>query len=92
MYKDSLDYELKFYKENQLVKSFFPYNRVNEAKYLYTEEQTVVNKTDKPDINFITRPYCDTIYKMVKDSLLPAYHIVLPLENSLPSTFFYKTI
>jgi hypothetical protein len=90
-YKDSLDYEFKIYKNNQLVKGFFPYNHVNETRFLYTEgENVMVNKTNTPYVHFITRPYCDTIYKMIRDSLFPAYQLVLPLENSLPASFFTK--
>ncbi|MBE7174079.1 MAG: hypothetical protein INR73_26125 [Williamsia sp.] len=48
---------------------------------MYTEEGTTISKTDSPLINFITRPYCDTIYKLIKDSLVPAYQLVLPREN-----------
>lgn len=90
LYKDSLDYELKLYKENQLIKSYFPYNHINEAKYSYAEETITANPTDNPYVKILTRPYCDTIYKLVKDSLLPAFQIVLPLENSLPVSFFTK--
>ncbi|AEV98073.1 hypothetical protein Niako_1709 [Niastella koreensis GR20-10] len=88
LYKDSLDYEYKIYKGNQLVKGFFPYNRINETKYLFKEENVSVISTDTPYVHFLTRPYCDTIYKMVKDSLLPYCQVVLPLENSLPASFF----
>ena len=90
LYKDSLDYEIKLYKDNQLVKSLFPYNRVSEPRFLYTQETVSFNRTDVPQTYFITRPYSDTIYKMKKDSLFPAYHLVTPLENSLPSSFFTK--
>ncbi len=90
LYKDSLDYEFKIYKNNQLVKGYFPYNRINETRYLYTNESTSSTPTDIPYIRFLTRPYCDTIYKMVRDSLFPQYQVVLPLENSLPPSFFTK--
>ncbi|MDF2192688.1 hypothetical protein [Paraflavitalea sp. CAU 1676] len=90
IYKDSLDYELKLYQGNQLVKGFFPYNRINEVKYLFEQENIGITKTDTPNIHYITRPFCDTIYKMVKDSLWPAYKIVLPLENSVPASFSTK--
>jgi hypothetical protein len=90
LYKDSLDYEFKLYRNNQLVKSFFPYNRVNEPRFLYAQENVSLLKTDTPYVHFITRPFCDTIYKMVKDSLFAAYQLVLPLENSLPASFFMK--
>ena len=90
LYKDSLDYEIKLYQNNQFVKGFFPYNRINEPRFLYTQESSSYFRTDTPYVHLIVRPYCDTIYKMVKDSLLPAYHLVTPLENSLPSSFFTK--
>ena len=88
LYKDSVDYELKIYRNNQMVKGFFPYNRINEARFLYSEESTQLSKTETPDTYLLTRPYCDTIYKMINDSLFPAYHLVLPLENTLPASFF----
>ena len=90
LYKDSLGYELKIYKDNQLEKGFFPYNHISENRFLYSEENVSINRTDVPNINLITRPYCDTIYKMIGDSLFPAYQLVLPLENSLPPSFFSK--
>jgi hypothetical protein len=90
LYKDSSDYEIKLYKNNRLVKSFFPYNRINEPRFLYTEESSSYFRTDTPYIHLISRPYCDTIYKMVEDSLFPAYQLVTPLENSLPPSFFSK--
>jgi len=90
LYKDSLEYEFKIYKNNELVKAFFPYNHINETRFLYAEESVGVNKTDTPYIHVITRPFCDTIYKMINDSLFPACQLVLPLENSLPPSFFTK--
>jgi hypothetical protein len=90
LYKDSIDYEFKIYQNNKLVKDFFPYNHINEARFLYANEGVSFQQTDTPYIRFLTRPYCDTIYKMVRDSLSPAYQLVLPLENSLPASFFIK--
>ncbi|HEX6431450.1 MAG TPA: 6-bladed beta-propeller [Niastella sp.] len=90
LFKDSLDYEFKLYKDNQLIKSYFPYNPINETKFLYTEESVSVHKTDTPYVHFITRPFCDTVYKMIRDSMVPAYQLVLPLENSLPPSFFTR--
>ena len=88
LYKDSLDHELTFYKDNQVVKSYFPYNRINEPRFLYTTESITFNRTDTPYIHLVTRPYRDTVYKLVRDSLFPIYQIVLPLENTLPTSFF----
>jgi hypothetical protein len=90
LFKDSLDYEFKIYKNNKLVKGFFPYNRINEPRFLYSSESASFNKTEMPNVHLISRPYCDTIYKMKRDSLFPAYQLVLPLENTLPQSFFTK--
>jgi hypothetical protein len=90
LYKDSLDYELKLYKGNKLVRSYFPYNRINEPRFLHTQENVSVSKGDMPSVFMVSRPYCDTIYQMIKDSLFPAYQLVLPLENSLPRSFYTK--
>ena len=90
LYKDSVDHEFKVYKDNKQVKAYFPYNRINEPRFLFTQENVGVSKTDTANIHFIARPYCDTIYKMVDDSLFPAYKLVLPLENSLPASFYTK--
>jgi 6-bladed beta-propeller len=90
LYKDSLDYEFKIYKNNELVKGFFPYNHINETRFLYSEESVGVSNADTPNLHVITRPYCDTIYKMINDSLFAACQLVLPLENSLPPSFFTR--
>lgn len=90
LYKDSLDYEFKMYKNNELIKSFFPYNRINEPRFLYSQENLGINETGASHVHIITRPYCDTIYKMIEDSLFPAYKLVLPLENTLPASFYNK--
>jgi uncharacterized protein YkuJ len=89
-FKDSVDYELKIYKDNKFIKGFFPYNRRTELKYYYSEESAYFFKTGTSYIHFITRPYCDTVYKMINDSIYPAYHIVKPLEYTLPPAFYTK--
>jgi hypothetical protein len=90
LYKDSVDHELKLYKGKQLVKTFFPYNRTNEPRFLFNPENVGSDKTDSPKTYIITRPFCDTIYKLIEDSLFAAYRLVLPLENSLPASFFTR--
>jgi hypothetical protein len=92
LYRDSLGHEFKLYKDNKLVKGFFPYNRISEPRFLYTQEDVSFQNTGIPYIHYVTRPFCDTIYKMIKDSLSPVYKLVLPLENSLPSWFFTKPL
>ncbi len=88
LYKDSTGYEVNIYENEKLLKSYFPYNRVNEPKFLFSEEGAFTASSDTPYISYLTRPYCDTVYKLVKGSLSPLYQLVMPLENSLPATFF----
>lgn len=91
LYKDSSDYELKLYKNNQALISAFPYNRINEPRFLYTEERIALSTTNTTGTSVVTRPFCDTIYMMSPDTIFPVYRIVLPLENSLPASFYAKT-
>jgi len=87
LYKDSTGYEVNVY-ENELVKNYFPYNRVNEPRFLFSEESVSVTSSGSPNISYLMRPYCDTVYKLVEGRLSPVYHLVMPVENSLPATFF----
>jgi hypothetical protein len=88
LYKDSLGYEVNIYDNEKPVKNYFPYNRVNEPKFLYSEENVSVFSSDTPYVSYLARPYCDTVYKLTKSSLAPVYQLVMPVENSLPATFF----
>jgi hypothetical protein len=90
LYQDSLDHEFKIYKNNKLVRGFFPYNRINEPRFLYREQNVSFDNTDIPYIHHLTRPFCDTIYKVVRDSSFPIYKLVLPLENTVPQWFYTK--
>jgi hypothetical protein len=66
LYKDSTGYEVNIYENEKPVKSYFPYNRVNEPKFLFSEENVSTSSSDTPYISYLTRPYCDTVYKLAK--------------------------
>ena len=88
-YKDSLDYEVKIYKDTRFVKGYFPYNKRSEPRYLYARGVTAfTQETNQPDVFFITRPYTDTIYTLSNGVVTPAYQLILPMENSVPKSFF----
>lgn len=88
-YKDTTDYELKLYKNTTFIKGYFPYNKKNETKYLFARyAQTVTQESRIPGEFYVTRTYNDTIYNLTGDSITPSYKLVLPMENSLPATFF----
>ena len=88
LYKDSTGYEVSVFENEKPVKNYFPYNRVNEPKFLFSEENVSIASSDTPYISYLARPYCDTIYKLVKGSLSPVYQLVMPVENTLPAKFF----
>ena len=88
LYKDSLGYELSIYEQGQMVRNYFPYNRVNEPRFLFNETSVGIASTDNPALCYLLRPYCDTIYQSLKGELLPKYQLVLPLENSFPPNFY----
>lgn len=90
LFKAKEDYEIKIYENNKLVKKYFPYDPVAEPRFLFANEYASFSKTTSPSTHFIFRPLSDTIYKMVNDSLFPAYQVVMPMENSLPPSFYTK--
>jgi len=90
LFKDSLGQEFRLYRNDKLIKGYFPYDHYNEPKFMYTDEALSLDDSPDPMVHYLTRPFCDTVYKLVRDSLFPVYKLVLPLENSLPATFFSK--
>jgi hypothetical protein len=90
LYPDSIGYEVAIYAKGKLINHYFPYNRVNEPRFLFGEQNVSASFSDTPYVAYLARPYCDTIYRLVKDSLSPAYQLVLPLDKSLPASFFSK--
>jgi len=90
-YKDSIDYEVKIYKNTKFVNGYFPYDKRKESRYLYARwASAVTQESGRPDTFYITRPYVDTIYALSNGVVTPAYQLILPMENSLPKWFFEK--
>lgn len=90
-YKDSIDYEVKIYEGTRLINKFFPYDKQKDSRYLYSRyEAAHTLESDKPDVFYITRPYVDTIYSLSNGIVSPIYQLILPMENSIPKTFFEK--
>lgn len=90
LFKDSLGHEFRLYRNDRFLKGYFPYDHISEPRFLYTDEEVNITRTGDPFVNFLTRPFCDTVYKLIRDSLFPVYRLVLPLENSLPASFFIR--
>ena len=90
IFKTTEAYEIKIYQDKKLVQKYFPYDRVNEPRFQFAQESASFSRTSSPSTNFIFRPLCDTIFKMVRDSLFPALQLVMPLDNSIPPKAFAK--
>lgn len=90
-YKDSIDYEVKIYQDTKFVSGYFPYDKRKESRYLYSRwVSAFTQESNKPNVFYITRPYVDTIYALSNGVVTPAYQLILPMENSLPKSFFEK--
>ncbi|GAB3415104.1 6-bladed beta-propeller [Niabella aquatica] len=90
-YRDSIDYEVKIYKNTKFVNGYFPYDKRKESRYLYGQWLSAhTQESGKPGAFYITRPYVDTIYTLSNGVVTPAYQLILPMENSLPKWFFEK--
>jgi len=88
-YKDSIDYEVKVYKDDKFVRGYFPYNKKNEPRYLYSQGLSAITlESGKPDTFYVTRPFTDTVYSLSNNVITPMYQMVLPMENGLPKSFF----
>lgn len=88
-YNDTIDYEVKIYKDSKFINGYFPYNKQNEIRYMFGRNiDTYTQPTNVPDVYYVTRPYVDTIYSLSNGIITPVYQLVLPMENSLPKSFF----
>ncbi len=88
-YKDTTDYEVKIYKNTTFIQGFFPYNKQNEPRYKYARWAGAVTKETKTaNVFYIMRPYVDTIYSLADGSIKPAFQVILPMENSIPKSYF----
>ncbi|MFP5078988.1 6-bladed beta-propeller [Pedobacter sp. JCM 36344] len=85
--KDSTYYEIGLIKDNQKIKSYFPYS-IDRYKHdeFWTGGETLTNYGN-PDEYFYINTYEPNIYKVTPKSLSLAYKIIFPANNSLPSDF-----
>lgn len=84
------DYELKVYNGKRNIKEYFPYNKKTDAIY-YNPVKVSFYNTDHKDTLLFTRPYNYSIYQLTPDSCNLLYKLILPMENSLPKSFFNYT-
>jgi len=88
LFKDTLDHELKVYRNNEIVKAYFPFHKREEPRFKYGRSSTGIFSTGTDSIKLIGRSFNDTVYQLRPDTILPIYKLVLPQENALPPSFF----
>lgn len=90
--KDTAGFELELLQHYQPVQSFFPFNKTRNHIFRYAamagNTGMYLSDTDTPYIKYTARPFYSTIYKLNRDSIVPMYEIVLPLENAMPQQYF----
>lgn len=85
-WNDVSDYELKLQNGGAALKEYFVYNKKNSAVY-YQPQQISFYPIANNELLF-TRPYNYGIYLLNKDTVSLLHTLVMPLENSLPQSFF----
>ncbi|RYY46346.1 MAG: hypothetical protein EOO06_14720 [Chitinophagaceae bacterium] len=87
--KDTLGYELEILKENKPVRRYFPFNRKGKTVFQYAaanaEMQLQLGSSDARGVAYTSRPFLPYIYRLDKDTILPLYEIVLPVEHVMPA-------
>lgn len=86
-WNEDTDYELKIYDGTKTIKQYFPYNKKSGAIY-YNPGKISFFPVEDNEMLLFTRPYDYSIYTLTKDSVSLLYKFILPLENSLPKSFF----
>ncbi|GAB3016548.1 hypothetical protein GCM10027051_21240 [Niabella terrae] len=85
--EDRVGYELNVYDGRTTIRNYFPYNKKSDTLY-YKSAQLSFFPTATTDQVLFTRPYKYDIYELTRDSVHLRYSLVMPLEYSLPKTFY----
>lgn len=87
--KDTLDYQLKIINSTTQLQSYFPYNKQSESVFYFAgAAQCTIMPTHNDSVLFVTRPFLYRIYTLTPSVLKENYQLILPMENSIPISFF----
>ena len=89
-YKIAEDYELKIYKDDSLIKKYFPYKKKNDSRYIFDGGTVAVTASAAGNTKWVTHPYDYSVYALTGDSLYKVYDFVLPIDRAVPGDFFTK--
>lgn len=91
---DSQAFELNFFKNHQLYKSFLPYNTSKDiAQYgRYLKNPAGFTRSKNDTIVYFTRPLNYSIYEVSPHSVHEKFQLVFPIKYTFPETFFTDNI
>lgn len=88
--QDNVGYEVNVFDRLQTGAQYFSYNKKTDA-FFYQSGQALFFPTENKGSILFTRPYNYSIYRLTTDSVSQLYSFILPMENSLPKTFFTQS-
>ncbi|MGJ7030768.1 6-bladed beta-propeller [Niabella hirudinis] len=86
--KDTVAYHLSIMDGNKKTAAYFPFLNVPKLPPDFDDIRVNIDRTSNDSTVYIKKDYDNTIYKLVNDSLTPAYRFVFPAANTMPATFF----
>lgn len=83
-------FELNLYKDGQIYKSYFPYNKQQDvARYgRYLPNSAGFSRSQKDTVVYFTRPLDYSIFELTPQSIKEKYRIIFPIKNTIPEQFF----
>lgn len=86
--KDTVLYHLNIMNGNEKVAAYFPFLNVAKLPTDFEDVQINIDRTLNDSTLYIQKSYDNTLYKLVNDSLTPAYTFVFPAANTMPAAFY----
>ncbi|WP_018630356.1 6-bladed beta-propeller [Niabella aurantiaca] len=86
--KDTVLHHLDIMSGNKKVGAYFPFLNVAKLPTDFEDVQINIDRTLNDSTLYIQKNYDNTLYKLVNDSLMPAYKFVFPAANTMPATFY----
>ncbi|MGN7784668.1 6-bladed beta-propeller [Niabella sp. 22666] len=85
--KDTIDYHLDLIKNDQIVKSYFPFINLPKLPPYYSNVNFSINNTLDDNSLLIQKQFDNTIYRLTPDSLYLEYKFVFPADQTMTGDF-----
>jgi len=86
--KDTVSHHLSIMDGNKKTVAYFPFLNVPKLPPYFDDIRINIDRTLNDSTLYVKKDYDNTIYKLVNDSITPAYKFVFPAANTMPATFF----